>query len=91
VKFAPKEIATVSADLRQDFETNERLRQFVQKRLNGNAGFSLHTSLTGVDLLVENWERSIIALNQITATYCEGSKPRYGPKLTGRWPMSGRS
>jgi hypothetical protein len=76
-KFAPKEIATISADLRQDFETNERLRQFVQKRLNGNAEFSLHSSLTGVDLLIDNWERSITALNQIVATYCEGSKPRY--------------
>lgn len=78
VEFAPREIATVSANLRQNFERNERLRQFVQKRLNGDAEFSLHTSLTGVDLLVENWERSITALNQIIATYCEGARPRYG-------------
>jgi hypothetical protein len=78
VKTTPSEVAVISTQLRQAFQANVSLQQFVQKQLNGNAEFSLRTSQGGADLLVENWERSITALNQIVATYCEGSKPRYG-------------
>ncbi len=77
-KFNSQQIANVSSALRQAYEQNGELREFVKHQVENRNELSLDLSKKGAELLVDNWERSAVALDRIVDTYCEGAKPRYG-------------
>jgi hypothetical protein len=77
LQFTPQQIDDVSAALHRLYAGNASLRNFAHLKLKPIALFSLDASQAEESILINTWMRSAHDMNQIIATYCNGTAPRY--------------
>jgi len=77
LQFTPQQIDDVSAALHRLYEGNASLRNFAHSKLKPVALFSLDASQTEESVVIDTWVRSAHDMNQIIATYANGTAPRY--------------
>jgi hypothetical protein len=77
LQFTTRQIEEISAALHCLYQSDASLREFAHVKLKPAALFSLDASDTEESILIDTWKRSAQAMDQIIATYANGTAPRY--------------
>ncbi len=77
LKFEHDQIAAISLHLRTLYQGDKAFRTLIHASLDPHAEYTLAPGDDEETILVDTWERSALAINQIIATYSEGALPHY--------------